>query len=231
MPVPPVMLVFMVAGTTEVRRFFHGGSLAAESIRATLARHGTDVAQLGSILDFGCGCGRVLRHWADLRAELHGTDTNPRLVDSCARNLPYAHFERNRPLPPTTYWDGQFDLIYALSVFTHLPEERQRAWIRELTRILKPGGHLMLSTHGVSCMDKLTRRERERFRRGELVVRFGAAAGSNLCVAYHPPAYVRGTLAAGLELVDFIPEGAKGNPQQDLVLFRKPATVHSSTHS
>ena len=49
-------------------------------------------------------------------------------------------------------------------------------------------------------------------------------AGSNACAAFHPETYVRGTLApaAGLEVVDFVPEGATGNPRQDTYLLRKP---------
>jgi hypothetical protein len=35
--------------------------------------------------------------------------------------------------------------------------------------------------------------------------------------------HVRDRLGAGLELVEEVPEGAKGNPHQDLFLFRKPA--------
>ena len=54
-----------------------------------------------------------------------------------------------------------------------------------------------------------------------LVVRYTAAAGTNLCAVFHPREYVRGTLARGLDLVDFVAEGAKGNPRQDLYLIRK----------
>jgi hypothetical protein len=53
-------------------------------------------------------------------------------------------------------------------------------------------------------------------------VRRPESVGSNLCAAFHPRAYVQEVLAAGLETVDFEPEGAKGNPYQDLHLLRKP---------
>ncbi len=45
--------------------------------------------------------------------------------------------------------------------------------------------------------------------------------GGNTCGAYHPERYVRGTLAQGFTVVDFVAEGASGNPHQDLFLLRK----------
>src|SRR6266850_5798640 len=67
LPIPPADLVFLVAGTTSISWFLEGGALAAETIRRAMARRGVAINELGSILDFGCGCGRVLRHWHDLR--------------------------------------------------------------------------------------------------------------------------------------------------------------------
>jgi SAM-dependent methyltransferase len=119
------------------------------------------------------------------------------------------------------YADGQFDFIYALSVFTHLPEAQQRPWIRELRRVAAPGAHVLLSLHGESYVPDLTAEEKQHFVSGRLVVRAGEAAGRNACGAYHPPSYVREVLADGFRLVDHLPEAALGNPHQDLVLLRK----------
>jgi len=67
----------------------------------------------------------------------------------CRANLsPVAQFDANPHLAPTRYADGAFDFIYALSVFTHLPEDHQFAWLAELRRILKPGGILITTVHG-----------------------------------------------------------------------------------
>ena len=63
-------------------------------------------------------------------------------------------------------------------------------------------------------------RDRARFERGELVVRWGDLPGSNLCSAYHSETYVRNTLADGFELVTIDPEGARGNPTQDVIVLR-----------
>ena len=113
--------------------------------------------------------------------------------------------------------------MYAFSVLTHLPVDVQHAWVAELTRVLRPGGYLLLSTHGEPYLERLTSAERSSFQAGDVVVRFEQVAGTNLCTAFHPPGYVKTNLAAGLELVEEVPEGARGNPHQDLFLFRKPS--------
>lgn len=222
LPLPPPELIVRVTGSPDPQWFLDSGRLAAGSLRAALMRHRLNVEQFGVLLDFGCGCGRVVRNWRALPStDVHGTDYSEKAVGWCRRNLPFAQFETNGLGPPLAYTDGSFDFAYALSVFTHLPEELQTAWMAELTRVLRPDGYLALTTHGEAYLPRLDAGERARFARGELVVRWGRLAGTNLCAAYHPPEYVREHLAADFELVDFVREGAKGNPQQDQYLLRK----------
>jgi SAM-dependent methyltransferase len=222
LPVPPPRLIVRVAGTADVGWFLESGRLAAETVRDTLGRHGRRVEALGALLDFGCGCGRVTRHWADLdRTAVHGADANDRAIAWCRANLPFARFVSNGLAPPLDHGDESFDLVYALSVFTHLPEDLQHAWARELARLLRPGGFLILTTHGEAYRGRLTPAERTAFDAGRLVVRWPEGAGTNLCSAFHPPPYVQERLAGGLDVVEFVPEGAKGNPHQDFYLLRK----------
>ncbi len=220
LPVPPAKLRIRVAGTADLDWFLEGGRLAEETLRETLARAGTSLEEMASILDFGCGCGRVTRRLADLPGEVHGTDFDGAAVDWCRRNLPFASFAQNKLEPPLPFADGELDLAYVFSVLTHLPVPIQHAWVNELTRVVRPGGLLILSTHGDRYLDRLTASERAVFERGEVVARYEEVAGTNLCTTFHPPAYVRDRLGAELELVDEVPEGARGNPHQDLFVFR-----------
>jgi SAM-dependent methyltransferase len=159
-----------------------------------------------SILDFGCGSGRVIRYWSKLSAAVHGTDYNPELVRWCQRHLPFATFQVNQTMPPLGYPNDTFDLVYALSVFTHLDEVGQLSWIRELRRIARPGGYVLITTHGPApCyLRSLSPAQQARFHDGQLVINEGGPVGSNPFGAYHPESYVRGTLSEGFAVVAYL---------------------------
>jgi SAM-dependent methyltransferase len=225
LPVPPPRLRVEVAGTAGLEWFLDSGRQQAEIIRSAAQRNGAPLESTGSLLDFGCGCGRVLRHWAGLEGPaIRGSDFNERLVGWCAANLPFVTASVNQLAPPLRYEDEQFDLVYAISVFTHLPHDLERAWIDELSRITAPGGLLLVTTHGDSYADRLDADERAVYDSGEAVVRWPGVAGSNLCTTFHPEPYIRTRFAPGLELLEHTPDGGTvGSRQQDLVVFRKPA--------
>lgn len=220
-PIPPFQLRILVAASPDIGWFLDSGRRGADVIRDSLTRNGLELAGVAPILDFGCGCGRVTRHWAGDGVEVHGSDLNPSLVAWCRKHLRFGAFARNDLAPPLAYADGQFGFVYALSVFTHLPETLQDEWMRELRRVLRPGGHLLLTTHGAHYLDELSEDERRQFHEGRLVVRRDDTPGSNVCGAYHPEADVRSRLANGFSVVEFVPKGALGNPWQDLWLLRR----------
>jgi SAM-dependent methyltransferase len=209
---PPADLRFRVAGTGNPVAFVQGGQRAVKTVIQLLPN------LQGDVLDFGCGCGRVLRQWENAGVRLHGIDPDAAAMAWCRANLPFVRVERNASHPPVPFATEAFDLIYAFSVFTHMTEDLQRAWLAEFQRLLKPEGNLIFSTHGAYYLSKLTARERFRFRNGEMVVRFSAAAGSNLCNTYHPEAFVR-RMVKGWQVAAFVPEGALGNPRQDVWLL------------
>jgi SAM-dependent methyltransferase len=210
-----------VAGTPDLRWFLDGGRTAAACLRDAVGRHGTRLEDVASILDFGCGCGRVIRHLSHLSAQIDGTDRDARAIAWCRRNLPFARFEVNDLQPPLNYADEAFSLIYALSVFTHLPEALQRPWLEELVRVLAPGGFLLLSFHGLAYLPELSDEEQRHFRAGELVVRASGAPGANSFGAYHPEQYLKRILPLEVSLMEIMPEGAQGNPRQDLAVLRR----------
>ena len=234
LPIPPLKLRTRVWGEYADIRLFFQEEGQIQGILNVLARRGANVDEFDAILDFGCGAGRAIRQFQHLKARLgkakiYGTDINPEQIAWCRRNLPFAEFEVNQASPPLKYGDEKFDLIYTFSVFTHLPEAQQFLWVNELSRVLKPGGYFLLTTCGESYFETLTREEKEQFRAGQLVVRYGELAGIpssyNDCIAFHPPAYVRGKLAGGFEVVEFtpgeaIPHEPKG--EMDHYFLRKP---------
>src|SRR5262249_62356392 len=122
-----------------------------ELIGQASARSGLSPKQFRSSPDWACGCGRVVRHLAKrFDSKVHGCDYNPQLIRWCQRALPCAEFEVSGLTPPLPYADASFDFVYAISVLTHIPTELQVPWMVELRRVLRPGGHALLSVHGVS---------------------------------------------------------------------------------
>jgi len=224
-PLPPGRLMHLVGNTDDPDWFLGSGYCASQDLRSLLIGHNVPLPSLGAVLDFGCGVGRVIRHWADLPeygVEVIGTDTNPKLIAWCRQNLTFARFAVNRLDGQIAAEDNTIGLAYAFSVFTHLSESYQQHWMRELARVLRPGGLLLLTVHGDAYRSELTAEPAERFDRGELVVVGTHREGSNHCVAFHPPGYVTSNLAAGWHLLEFQPRAARGNPYQDVYLLRKP---------
>ena len=206
----------MVFGTGDAPSFLASGRNQAASLREYL---GTALERPGRLLDFGVGCGRVARYWDELELEVHGCDYNDELVGWVEANLPFVQARKNRLEPPLDYPAGYFDVVYTISVFTHLPEGLQVPWMRELARVLVPGGTLLMTTHGERLAGHMLAHERTRFEAGELVVRNARAGGSNLCTAYHPPSWVRAHLLDDFDELAWRPAGMGGG--QDVWLLRR----------
>jgi SAM-dependent methyltransferase len=117
------------------------------------------------VLDFGSGAGKVLRHFAaEARvAELHGCDIDGPSIEWLQRELcPPFHAFRNEELPPLPVPDAQYDLVLALSVFTHLTDS-WNDWLLELHRVLRDDGLLIATFLGKAAYEAFTgKRYRER---------------------------------------------------------------------
>jgi SAM-dependent methyltransferase len=221
-PLPPARLRVLVDGWAKPDGFLRGGTADATMIRRTAGEAGAELDGMDAILDFGCGCGRIARHWADLEGpELHGCDYNPRLVAWCNRNLSFFEARTNELEPPAPYPDERFDLVYAISILTHLTEPVAQSWMSEWRRILRPGGMLLLSIHGDEYRDALGSQQRERYDAGEMVVVSARVEGTNACSAHHPYAYVTDRLLEGFELVSFTPGAELPALHQDVYLARR----------
>jgi SAM-dependent methyltransferase len=148
LPMPPAELMVAVAGTADQVGFSQVGAEHAGRFRTLAERHGKGLGGAQTVLDFGCGCGRIAR-WLGPEViegggQFLGSDLNPRLLSWCAQNLPGRYFT-NGLQPPLDLADGAVDLVYAYSVLTHLTEKVARAWLAEMARVVRPGGLALMS--------------------------------------------------------------------------------------
>src|ERR1700722_20119899 len=86
------------------------------------------------VLDFGCGAGRTLRHFADktAEAEVWGCDVDEPSIHWLNDHLcpPFRVFLNDQD-PPLDHASSSFDLIWGISIFTHLTDNWSR-WLTEL---------------------------------------------------------------------------------------------------
>ena len=124
LPYPPLKLADRVGRLTwddPWKEYNRIGASCEQLIRGSLPADWWSDGR--RVLDFGCGAGRVLRHFStDAESgEFWGCDIDGASIDWCRANLsPPFRFFRNDELPPLPHPDQSFDLIYAMSVFTHL---------------------------------------------------------------------------------------------------------------
>jgi len=146
-PLPPARLRFRVSENPGAADFLAVGRAAADNIEASLTTLGAPFVDGQTVLDLGCGCARTLRFLVPRHPNLqwHGCDVDAEAIGWCQQNMPPVLCAANNPLPPLGFPADHFDVIYGVSVFTHIDEASQRAWLAELHRILKPGGWLLLT--------------------------------------------------------------------------------------
>jgi SAM-dependent methyltransferase len=134
-------------GTDSDESYLRSGQETTNSLRRLVARHGASIAD--SVLDWGCSTGRVLRHFRDEAeiSEFWGADRDERAIRWAKSNLcPPFRFVSVADDPELPFADERFSLVYGISVFTHIGH-RVDAWLVELRRIVRKGGHAIFTIH------------------------------------------------------------------------------------
>jgi len=215
---------------SKPQSYFGSGYREAWTLLTILEQCGASVEAMRSILEFGCGSARVIRHFRHIDGlRLAGTDANAQAIEWDKKNLPGIEFNHNALQPPLAYADATFDLVYALSVFTHIPLQWQRAWLDELRRVLRPGGYLLCTVHGERYIGAmLDQHERMALKRdGRLSLDSGSphASYSSKVLGswdvFQTREQVREAFSAGLELLCYTTHDAAAG--QDTLVLRKSA--------
>ena len=132
----------------DYKQYKEDGELAAKEILEWTSKY---ILGEFKILEWGCGVGRVIRHFPQLvnkEAVIVGADINSDMIKWDLKNIENVNFETIDYLPPTSFENNQFNIVFALSVFTHIENELQEKWFTEIKRIITENGIFLFSTHG-----------------------------------------------------------------------------------
>jgi ubiquinone/menaquinone biosynthesis C-methylase UbiE len=220
---PPPPLRHRTHGSPDVASFLRNGRRQLDVLRSGAARLGASLDDVQRVLDFGCGCGRTAlwfrKHYPHV--DYHGVDIDAESVRWAQEHMKFGSFQVNSANPPLPFADHQFDLVFAISVFTHLPEDLAGEWLRELRRVTQPGGLVFLSVHASHATHALSRSQRSELReRGICHARAGAMGRlfpDYYQNTYHTEEYIREHWGEHFDVVQVESLGV-----QDLVLMRSP---------
>lgn len=114
--------------------------------RDCLDRLAREVGKLGPICDLGCGPGQIARYLHRQGVDTLGVDLSPRMVAEAQRLNPEVHFHQGDMLSlpdADDSWGG----IAAFYCIIHIPREQIVDALREMKRVLKHGGVLLVTFH------------------------------------------------------------------------------------
>jgi SAM-dependent methyltransferase len=128
-----------------------GGVSSSAIYGAALAAAKAAVPQPATVLDFGSGTGQLLPFLATRfpQASLHAIDIMERPV-GLSSDVTWHRGDLNRDAP---IGDDSLDLICAIEVIEHL--ENPRHMLRQIARMLKPGGAAIISTPNIGSIKSL----------------------------------------------------------------------------
>ena len=224
---PPPMLRYRVHGALDESGYTHvGRSIASCLVQCVQSR--AIATNDSAILDFACGPGRVAVELKKLipACRLYGSDIDSEAIAWAQGHLPdVGEFATNEATPPTRYANDSLDVIYCISLFTHLDEPTQNLWLAELARILKPGGTLITSIHGKFAHASCTADELTQLDRNGIAFRVDRKGQFKLDglpdfyqTTFHTRAYIAREWNKLFEVVDHIEGGL--DQHQDLVILR-----------
>jgi len=114
--------------------------------RQLLDRFSREVSGKGRAIDLGCGPGQVARYLAACGVDCMGIDLSPQMVERARRANPTITFQQG-DMRKLDFPDGALAGIAAFYSIIHIPRDEIPCVLLELSRVLKPGGLLLMSFH------------------------------------------------------------------------------------
>jgi 2-polyprenyl-3-methyl-5-hydroxy-6-metoxy-1,4-benzoquinol methylase len=136
-----------------VRHYFSDGAESARKLESIIREHlpSSGSNRKVSILEFASGYGMVTRHLANMSSQdkLVACDIHQQAVDFIHDRL-HQQAVLSRHVPEEVSFGESFDVVFALSFFSHIPEVTFERWLATLLGAVIPGGILVFTTHGLA---------------------------------------------------------------------------------
>ena len=231
-PAPDSELMLRVSGRGDAASFRQTGYGIAAQMLAALRAHLPGIER-PRVLDWGCGSGRATRYLLPLWPALclTGCDIDAEAVAWCRANIAGGQFDATGPYPPLPYPDAAFDAVLGASVMTHLAAPVQVQWLREIRRVLAPGGVFIASVLGTLAGVRLPEAERAVLARDGIMDQRldpaldGVAPANYYRSTYQSEAFTRRQWGRVLNVIDYRAGGLTN--YQDLVVMRRDSVVQS----
>ncbi|MGC9328071.1 MAG: class I SAM-dependent methyltransferase [Candidatus Hinthialibacter sp.] len=226
-PTPPMKLIKRVDGSESPAFYLLKGAQNYREFIRLIEKY-ADISSCSSLLDWGCGSGRITGFFIQHSKipDIYGCDIDAEAIQWAQEHFPQGRFTTIPLLPPTKYYNNQFDIIISFSVLTHLDRETQNAWLREMQRILKPGGLLLATVHGVKAAEVLlSKQEFKKFKRVGIHDRLrdrvleGVAPDDYYRASFQSKNYILNNWKSFFEILDVMEQGA--SHYHDMVVMRK----------
>jgi SAM-dependent methyltransferase len=234
-PIPPMQNRVRVGNHYRIDTFMKGGRRCFEPLKAAILSYQDSPIKDLRILDFGAGCGRSIQFFYPELAELWATDVDASAIDFLRRTYPKINADTNEYDPPTRYASDSFDVVYSVSIWTHLPLDKQIPWLEEIHRILKPQGLALITVLGNESLAKESFNQSYKIgltpekltEEGTVYVEYPTELKSKVLpgieqsygVTYHAANYIRKVWGRKFEVLDI--QTRVIDDLQDLVVLKK----------
>lgn len=179
-----------------------------------------------NVLEWGCGVARIVRHLPHIYKEgttVFACDINPEMIAWDKLNIPNVIFDLVDYMPPTHYKQGYFQLVYAISVFTHIDAHNQKHWLQEVYRILSNNGVFLFTTHGNYYLNHLSKKQISTLLHDGMYTITYNKKGHRMMTTYHTNRGMSELLSPLFEILEYY-DGEKNLEKlggQDLWIVRK----------
>jgi len=134
-------------GQNPIRAYLADGWRTLSELMLLLERLDRPLLAFASVLEFACGYGRFTRHLAHaMPGRVAAADILPGSVEFVGRQFGVEAFPSDFE-PEQIRFPQRYELVFVLSLFTHLPVEDWGRWLKVLAAAVAPGGMLVFSVH------------------------------------------------------------------------------------